>query len=107
MGRSLSGWRAPVAAPVDYSARLRAYSESIAEKRKNLAELKSLYQREKQEIRASPPVPPYAVRKAFHNKEETERKLVQQREEKEKKILFQRTKAEADAAAAERRRGKV
>lgn len=104
MGRSLSGWRTPVAAPIDYSARLRAYSESIAGQRKELNDLKELFQREKAEIRASPPVPPYAVRKAFHNKEETERKLALEKEEKEKKIQFQRAKAEADAAAAEKRR---
>lgn len=104
--QNLSGWRAPVAATIDYSARLRAYSESIAGQRKELAELKELYQREKAEIQASPPVPPYAIRKAFHNKEETERRLLQEKEEKEKKVQFQRLKAEADAAAVEKRRSK-
>ena len=99
--RTLSGWRAPVA-PIDYSARLRTYSESVASQRRELNELDAQFRREKAEIRANPPVAPYAVRKALFNNEEAARRLA-----KEKRIQIQRAEAEAAAAIAEKRRSEL
>jgi DNA segregation ATPase FtsK/SpoIIIE-like protein len=104
--RTLSGWRAP-ASTIDYSARLRTYSESVASKRREVNELEAQFQRERAEIRANPAVAPYAVRKAFFNNEEAERRLAKAREVKEKRIQIQRAEAEAAAAIAEKRRSEL
>lgn len=104
--RTLSGWRAPVA-PIDYSARLRTYSESVASQRRELNELDAQFRREKAEIRANPPVAPYAVRKALFNNEEAARRLAKEKDVKEKRIQIQRAEAEAAAAIAEKRRSEL
>lgn len=106
-GRSTSGYRPPAFAPVDYTARLRVRSETIAGQRQEVRELRETFKQEKAEIKAHPPTQPYAVRKAFHQLDEAQRKLAKEKEALERKTQFQRAKADADAVMAEKKRSTV